>query len=146
MIPVTKPHLPETNRYLKYIERCYENCQLTNNGPLAQELKARLEEYLGVQNLLLVANGTLALQIAYKALGISEKAITTPFTFGPRAVRSNGRESSRSLPILTGRPWISALKRPGRPWNRMLQRWCRSMSMGIPAMSRPLTKSQRSTT
>ena len=81
MIPVTKPHLPEIGRYIRYIERCYENNQLTNNGPLAQELKARLEEYLGVQNLLLVANGTLALQIAYKALGVSGKAITTPFTF-----------------------------------------------------------------
>ena len=46
-----------------------------------EELKARLEDYLGVQNLLLVANGTLALQIAYKTLGVSGKAITTPFTF-----------------------------------------------------------------
>jgi dTDP-4-amino-4,6-dideoxygalactose transaminase len=81
MIPVTRPHLPEIDRYLGYIKRCYENNQLTNNGPLVQELKARLEEYLGVQNLLLVANGTLALQIAYKALGVTGKAVTTPFTF-----------------------------------------------------------------
>jgi dTDP-4-amino-4,6-dideoxygalactose transaminase len=81
MIPVTKPHLPKMGRYISYIERCYENNQLTNNGPLVQELKARLEDYLGVQNLLLVANGTLALQIAYKALGVTGKAITTPFTF-----------------------------------------------------------------
>jgi dTDP-4-amino-4,6-dideoxygalactose transaminase len=81
MIPVTRPHLPEKIRYLEYISRCYENCQLTNDGPLVQELKARLEDYLGVQNLLPVANGTLALQIAYKVLGVSGKAITTPFTF-----------------------------------------------------------------
>ena len=81
MIPVTRPHLPEIDRYLGYIKRCYENNQLTNNGPLVQELKARLEDYLGVQNLLLVANGTLALQIAYKALGVTGKAVTTPFTF-----------------------------------------------------------------
>lgn len=81
MIPVTKPHLPEMSRYLGYISHCYENCQLTNNGPLVQELKVRLEDYLGVQNLLPVANGTLALQIAYRALGVSGKAITTPFTF-----------------------------------------------------------------
>ena len=81
MIPVTRPHLPEKSRYLGYISRCYENGQLTNNGPLVQELKARLEDYLGVQNLLLVANGTLALQIAYKTLGVSGKAVTTPFTF-----------------------------------------------------------------
>ena len=81
MIPVTRPHLPEMSRYLGYIERCYENHQLTNNGPLVQELKARLEDYLGVQNLLPVANGTLALQIAYRTLGVSGKAVTTPFTF-----------------------------------------------------------------
>jgi len=81
MIPVTRPHLPEKSRYFRYIERCYENCQFTNNGPLTQDLKARLEDYLGVRNLLLVANGTLALQIAYKALGITGKAVTTPFTF-----------------------------------------------------------------
>lgn len=81
MIPVARPYLPEKSRYLEYISRCYENCQLTNNGPLVQELKARLEDYLGVQNLLPVANGTLALQIAYKVLGVSRKAVTTPFTF-----------------------------------------------------------------
>jgi dTDP-4-amino-4,6-dideoxygalactose transaminase len=81
MIPVTRPHLPEISKYLGYVERCYENHQLTNNGPLVQELKARLEDYMGVKNLLLVANGTLALQIAYRVLGVSGKAITTPFTF-----------------------------------------------------------------
>lgn len=81
MIPVTRPWLPDKNKYLDYITRCFENQQLTNNGPLVQELKARLEKYLGVENLLLVANGTLALQIAYKTLGVSGKAITTPFTF-----------------------------------------------------------------
>jgi len=81
MIPVTRPYLPEMSRYLEYISRCYENCQLTNNGPMVQELKARLEDYLSVKNLLPVANGTLALQIAYKALGVSGKAVTTPFSF-----------------------------------------------------------------
>lgn len=81
MIPVTRPWLPDKDKYMYYIGLCYENHQLTNNGPLVQELKARLEEYLGVENLLLVANGTLALQIAYKTLGVSGKAITTPFTF-----------------------------------------------------------------
>ena len=57
-----------------------------------QELTRRLEEYLGVENLLLVANGTLALQIAYRALGISGQAsvtpgeaITTPFSFAATA-------------------------------------------------------------
>lgn len=86
MIPVTKPYLPTREKLDKYIDGIYERQWLTNNGPLLQELTKRLEEYLGVENLLLVSNGTLALQIAYRALGIAggdstTEAITTPFTF-----------------------------------------------------------------
>lgn len=88
MIPVTKPYLPNREKLNKYIDGIYERNWLTNNGPLVQELTLRLEEYLGVENLLLVSNGTLALQIAYRALGVSDtrlgecpEAITTPFTF-----------------------------------------------------------------
>lgn len=81
MINVTKPYLPDRNKLNRYIDKIYETAWLTNNGPLVQELTAKLEKYLGVENLLLVANGTLALQIAYKVLGISGQAITTPFSF-----------------------------------------------------------------
>jgi len=88
MIPVTKPYLPDRKTLDKYLDGIYERQWLTNNGQLVQELTKRLEEYLGVENLLLVANGTLALQIAYRALGVSgqdfesqPEAITTPFTF-----------------------------------------------------------------
>jgi len=88
MIPVTKPYLPSREKLDKYLDGIYERQWLTNNGQLVQELTKRLEEYLGVENLLLVTNGTLALQIAYRALGVSDatpgaqpEAITTPFTF-----------------------------------------------------------------
>ncbi|RUR40114.1 DegT/DnrJ/EryC1/StrS family aminotransferase [Vreelandella populi] len=86
MIPVAKPYLPSREKLDSYIDGIYERAWLTNNGQLVQELTRRLEEYLEVENLLLVANGTLALQIAYRALGISgtsyeAEAITTPFTF-----------------------------------------------------------------
>ena len=81
VINVTKTHLPAREKLDRYIDRIYESNWLTNNGPLVQELTARLEEYLGVQNLLLVSNGTLALQIAYKTLGIKNQAVTTPFSF-----------------------------------------------------------------
>jgi len=88
MIPVAKPYLPSRERLEKYIDGIYERQWLTNNGQLVQELTRRLEDYLGVENLLLVSNGTLALQIAYRALGIHgpvngqpAEAITTPFTF-----------------------------------------------------------------
>ena len=81
MIPVTKPYLPDRTKLDQYIDRIYDTCRLTNNGPLVQELTERLKEYLAVEHLLLVTNGTLALQIAYRALEIKGTALTTPFTF-----------------------------------------------------------------
>lgn len=81
MIAVTKPYLPERARLDTYIDRIYDTCWLTNDGPLVHELTERLREYLGVKHLLLVANGTLALQIAYRSLGIGKTALTTPFSF-----------------------------------------------------------------
>lgn len=81
VINVTKTYLPDRTKLDKYIDKIYSTAWLTNNGQLVKELTARIEEYLGVQNLLLVSNGTLALQIAYKALGVSGQAITTPFSF-----------------------------------------------------------------
>ena len=81
MIPVNKPYLPAFDKYTKYLERVYDKAWLTNNGPLVQELKIRLEEYLGVKNLLPVANGTLAMQLAYKVFNLTGNAVTTPFTF-----------------------------------------------------------------
>ena len=81
MIPVNKPYLPSFEKYTRYLERAYAKAWLTNNGPMVQELKLRLEDYLGVKNLLPVANGTLAMQLAYKVFGLQGEAVTTPFTF-----------------------------------------------------------------
>ncbi|MDN4503147.1 DegT/DnrJ/EryC1/StrS family aminotransferase [Alteromonadaceae bacterium BrNp21-10] len=83
MIPVTKPYLPSLDKYKHLLDGIYQRHWLTNAGPLTKELTIRLEEYLGVKNLLLVSNGTLALQVAMKALKLPEqsKIVTTPFTF-----------------------------------------------------------------
>lgn len=81
MIPVTKPYLPNKAKYQAYVDRIYESGWLTNNGSLVRELEERLTHYLGVKNLILVANGSLALQVAYKALNLTGEVITTPFSF-----------------------------------------------------------------
>jgi len=46
---------------------------------LVRKFEKRLKDFLGVKNIITVANGTLALQLTYKAFGLKEKAITTPF-------------------------------------------------------------------
>ncbi|MFK2823439.1 DegT/DnrJ/EryC1/StrS family aminotransferase [Arcobacter sp. YIC-80] len=81
MINVTKTYLPSKEKYKKYIDEIYENAWFTNNGPLVQRLEKRLAKYLGVKNIILVSNGTVALEIAYRTLDIKGFAITTPFSF-----------------------------------------------------------------
>src|SRR5574344_1387173 len=81
MINVTKTYLPNKEKYKEYVDEIYANGWLTNNGPLVQKLEKRLAEYLGVKNIVLVSNGTIALEIAYKALNLTNEVITTPFSF-----------------------------------------------------------------
>jgi dTDP-4-amino-4,6-dideoxygalactose transaminase len=81
MINVTKTYLPNKEKYKKYIDQIYANGWITNNGPMVKLLEKRLAEYLGVKNIVLVSNGTVALEIAYRALGIEGDVITTPFSF-----------------------------------------------------------------
>lgn len=81
---VTKTYMPEQHKIQKYLNSAFSSRQLTNRGPLERLLTERLQRYLNVENLLLVSNGTIALQIAQKALTPIIKnanAITSPFSF-----------------------------------------------------------------
>lgn len=81
MINVTRPFLPTRDEYDKYLDRIWDSHWLTNNGPMVKELEAKLKEYLGIEYLQFTSNGTIAIQIALKALGITKKVITTPFSY-----------------------------------------------------------------
>ena len=81
MINVTKSYLPNIEKYKSYIDEIYKTAWLTNQGPLVQKLEKRLAQYLGVKNIVLVSNGTIALEIAYRALDLKGEVITTPFSF-----------------------------------------------------------------
>jgi dTDP-4-amino-4,6-dideoxygalactose transaminase len=81
MIPVTKPFLPPKEEYEQYLNGIWQRQWLTNMGPLANELELKLKDYLNVNHLLFVTNGTIALQMAIKALELKDEIITTPFSF-----------------------------------------------------------------
>ena len=81
MINVTKSYLPPRENLERYIDRIYASGWMTNNGVLVNELESRLKSKLGVEFLLPVANGTLALQIAFRVLELSGSVVTTPFSF-----------------------------------------------------------------
>lgn len=81
MILVTKPFLPPVEEYQEYLKGIWNRQWLTNNGPLVNELELKLKEFLHTPHVLYVTNGTMALQIAIKALGLKGEIITTPFSY-----------------------------------------------------------------
>ncbi len=54
---------------------------MTNNGPLVQQLEAELSGALSGAQVQFMSNGTIALQVAIKALGLIGEIITTPFSY-----------------------------------------------------------------
>jgi len=81
MINVSKPSLPPLQEYQKYVEGIFQRNWLTNHGPLVCELEQKLAEYLQANYFLFLSNGTIALQIAIKALELKGEIITTPFSY-----------------------------------------------------------------
>ena len=81
MINITKPFLPPKQEFDKYVSDIWRRNWLTNNGPLVNDLELKLKEYLNLNHLLYLNNGTIALQIAIKALGLKGEIITTPFSY-----------------------------------------------------------------
>ena len=80
-INVTQPDLPPLDEFIPMLERIWESKVLSNGGPFHQQLEEALCEYLGVPFISLLANGTVALITALKALNITGEVITTPYSF-----------------------------------------------------------------
>lgn len=81
-IYVTMPTLAPQVEVDELLKQVWESGIMTHNGPLVQRFEKETAEYLNVPNMVAATNGTLALQLAIKALGLKGgEIITTPFTF-----------------------------------------------------------------
>lgn len=79
---VTRPFLPPKEEFLEKVSEIFDAGILTNQGPQVSALQEKLKSFLGVDNFHYVTNGTIALQLALKALGIEDgEIITTPFSY-----------------------------------------------------------------
>ncbi|KAF0191312.1 MAG: hypothetical protein FD165_1908 [Gammaproteobacteria bacterium] len=74
-------NLPNRDRFEQLAREIFASGWLTNNGPMVRELEERLADYLGVEYLVLTSSGTLALQVALHALGVSGSVVTSPFSW-----------------------------------------------------------------
>jgi dTDP-4-amino-4,6-dideoxygalactose transaminase len=81
VINVTQTFLPPIDEYTSQVQRAYNNHWLTNRGELVKELESKLMDYLQLDNILIMNNGTVPLQIALKLLGQEGEIITTPFSY-----------------------------------------------------------------
>lgn len=78
---VTQPSLAPLDEYTEILKGVWERGILTHNGPLVQKLEKDLEAKLGLSHLSVVSNGTIAIQMAIKALELKGEIITSPFTW-----------------------------------------------------------------
>lgn len=105
-ILVTQPFAPSAGQYMKYVKQILDNRWFTNDGPLLKELTERLKEYLGIPYLLIVNNGTSALQLAYRVKGLTgKKAVTTPFTFPATSTALEWQSASPVLADIDQHSW-----------------------------------------
>lgn len=80
-IYVTQPHLPPFEEFQPLLKEVWDSKFLTNGGPMHQKFERALCEYLGVNQVALFSNGTLALLTALQSLRITGEVITTPYSF-----------------------------------------------------------------
>lgn len=78
---VGRPNIGSRETFLKLAGEMFDRHWLTNNGPLVQQFEQRIADYLGVKHCVAMCNGTIALEIAIRALGMEGEVIVPSYTF-----------------------------------------------------------------
>lgn len=78
---VGRPNIGDRGAFLHRVNQILDNQWLTNNGPMVQEFERQIAERLGVKHCVAMCNGTIALEIAIRALGLSGEVIVPSWTF-----------------------------------------------------------------
>ncbi|MEZ4771119.1 MAG: aminotransferase class I/II-fold pyridoxal phosphate-dependent enzyme [Caldilineales bacterium] len=81
VLHVGRPNIGDRERLLARIGDMLDRRWLTNRGPFVEELEAKLATYLGVRHVIAMCSGTVALEIAARALGLAGEVIVPAFTF-----------------------------------------------------------------
>jgi dTDP-4-amino-4,6-dideoxygalactose transaminase len=80
-VHVSRPNTGGRDRFMQLAGDMFDRGWLTNNGPMVQELERRICDYLGVKHCVAICNGTIALEIAIRALGLQGEVIIPSWTF-----------------------------------------------------------------
>ena len=81
LLHVGRPNIGDREAFLRYANDIFDRRWLSNDGPLLQEFEARIAAHLGVRHCIAMCNGTIALEIAIRALGLEGEVIVPSYTF-----------------------------------------------------------------
>jgi dTDP-4-amino-4,6-dideoxygalactose transaminase len=82
---VGRPNIGNRKRLLERMEDMLDRRWLTNLGPFVEEFEQRIADLAGVKHCIAICNGTVALEIAVRALRLSGEVIVPAFTFAATA-------------------------------------------------------------
>lgn len=80
-VHVGRPNIGNHERFLERARDILDSGWLSNNGPMLIEFEKRISEKLGVKNCVAMCNGTIALEIAARALELHGEVIVPSYTF-----------------------------------------------------------------
>ncbi len=78
---VGRPNIGSREAFIKHVDTIFDNRWLSNNGPMLQEFEQRVADYHNVKHCIAMCNGTVALEIAIRALGLEGEVIVPSYTF-----------------------------------------------------------------
>ena len=78
---VGRPNIGSHERFLERVRKILEARWLSNNGPFVQEFELRMADFIGIKHCIAMCNGTMALEIAIRALNLRGEVIIPSFTF-----------------------------------------------------------------
>lgn len=78
---VGQPNVGNREALLERINDMLDRRWFSNHGPYVQEFEKKVQELLGVKHCIAMCNGTVALEIATRALGLKGEVIVPSFTF-----------------------------------------------------------------
>ena len=80
-VHVGRPNIGSRERFLQRVNEIIDRRWFSNDGPMLRELEQNLARYLGVEHVVALCNGTAALEVAIRALGLSGEVLLPSFTF-----------------------------------------------------------------
>lgn len=78
---VGRPNIGNRQRFLERVNDMLDRRWLSNDGPYREEFEHLVADLLGVKHCIAMCNGTVALEIAIRALGLRGEVIIPSFTF-----------------------------------------------------------------